>query len=224
MTITQQLLEDLSIPLVAGPEFRSQFAHYASLVDLPQGSTICWEGDACEQLSIVASGVVRVYKVGESGREITLYRLERGQSCILTASCILSHVRFPALAIAETDVQAIVVPSFVVRSWMQRFPEWQEYVFSLMAERVSDIIATVEEVAFRRMDTRIARYLLESTDGEEAVAITHQEIAYDLGTAREVVSRVLKEFERDGLVSLSRGEVAVLDRQRLISEFAGAPT
>ena len=224
MTITQQLLEDLSIPLGAGPEFRSQFAHYASLVDLPQGSIICWEGDACEQLAIVASGVVRVYKVGESGREITLYRLERGQSCILTASCILSHVRFPALAIAETDVQAIVVPSFVVRSWMQRFPEWQEYVFSLMAERVSDIIATVEEVAFRRMDTRIARYLLESTDGEEAVAITHQEIAYDLGTAREVVSRVLKEFERDGLVSLSRGEVAVLDRQRLISEFAGAPT
>jgi CRP/FNR family transcriptional regulator len=223
MSITQELLDELAIPQGASPEFRTQFAQYASRVDLPQGATICWEGDACEQLAIVAAGVVRVYKVGESGREITLYRLERGQSCILTASCILSHVRFPALAIAETDVQAIVVPSFVVRSWMQRFPEWQEYVFSLMAERVSDIIATVEEVAFRRMDTRIARYILESTEGEKPLAITHQEIAYDLGTAREVVSRVLKEFERDGLVSLSRGEVAVLDRQRLVSEFAGSP-
>ena len=105
----------------ANRQIKEEFLKYASLQQVPEGQIICWEGDVCAHLAIVLSGVVRVYKVGESGREITLYRIEENDSCILTASCILSDVRFPALAVVEQDVGAAMLPAHVLRRWTEQY-------------------------------------------------------------------------------------------------------
>lgn len=206
---------DFPFLAAANREVKTQFARHVSFGQLPAGQYVCWEGDECRQLAIVLSGVVRVYKIGESGREITLYRIEENDSCILTASCILSHIRFPALAVVEKEVRAALIPAPILREWIGKYDVWRAYVFELMSSRLAEVIEAVEEIAFRRVDVRIARFLAQLGPEREPVAITHQAIADELGTAREVVSRILKDFERAGFVSLARGSVTVQDKTAL---------
>lgn len=200
-------------------EVKEHFLKYVSVKQFPVGQIICWEGDVCAQLAIVLSGVVRVYKVGESGREITLYRIEANDSCILTASCILSQIRFPALAVVEREVRAALIPALILREWINKYEVWQTYIFELMSKRLADVIATIEEIAFRRVDVRIAEFLAGLAGEQEDIAITHQQIAYELGTAREVVSRILKDFERENLISLTRGSITVRNKQALLEKI-----
>jgi CRP/FNR family transcriptional regulator len=203
----------------ASQEIKDQFLKHVSIKQLPAGQYICWEGDVCAQLAVVLSGTVRVYKIGESGREITLYRIEENDSCILTASCILSQIRFPALAVVEREVRAALIPAPILREWIKKYDVWRVYIFELMSKRLADVITTVEEIAFRRVDVRIAEFLAELAEEQEYIAITHQEIAYELGTAREVVSRILKDFERANIISLSRGAIIVQNKQVLLERI-----
>ncbi|HEB95918.1 MAG TPA: Crp/Fnr family transcriptional regulator [Sedimenticola thiotaurini] len=197
----------------ADPAFRRQLLQHASLVRLEQGQYICHEGHACPHLALVIEGTARVFKLGDSGREITLYRVEPGQSCILTASCILSRQPFPALASCDTDLTAAVVSATLVKRWLAESEDWRDYIFGLIAGRLASIISVVEEVAFRRMDRRIADYLIHRAgQGETLLHATHQQIASDLGTSREVVSRILKDFDSSGLLRVRRGTIQLLDR------------
>lgn len=183
-------------------------------VELDPGAFICMDGNMCQSLPLVMEGRARVYKTSEQGREITLYRVEPGESCILTASCILSHRPFPAFAVADTGIRARLVSASTVRRWMNREPVWRRYVFDLVAGRLDTVIATLEEVAFRRLDTRLARLLLEESeteDGRRTLRATHKRLAADLGSAREVVSRLLKDFEQEGFVKLERSLVRIVD-------------
>lgn len=109
-------------------EMKINFLTQSNSISLPAGQFICLEGDMCNQLPVIISGSVRVYKIGESGREITLYHLERGDSCIMTASCIVSQKSFPAFAVSETEVEAITIPANVLREWVRDDPSWQEYI------------------------------------------------------------------------------------------------
>lgn len=187
---------------------KSDFLNQGQYVNLPGGQFICLEGDLCHHLPLVISGNVRVYKIGESGREITLYHLEPGDSCIMTASCIISHKVFPAFAVCETEVEAFTIPATSLRQWIAYNPLWQEYIFGLLAQRLGNVIEIIEEVAFRRMDSRIAAYLLNNGNNKlKTIQITHEAIAQELGSSREVVSRILKTFEQQGLLSLSRGKI-----------------
>ena len=153
----------------------------ASIVRIPKGTFIFFEGDECTNLALIISGTARVYKSAESGREITLYRINRGESCVLTASCIFSRNRFPAVAVAEKDIEAVVVPSGVFRGWMNEYEVWRDFVFNLLSKRLSEVMTTIEEVAFRRMDIRIAEFLINKyRQHMEGLKITHQDIASDL--------------------------------------------
>lgn len=209
----QSLIEQFSFLRDAPTAVKEQFQQHVLIRELPAGATVCWEGDQCQQLAIVLEGTVRVYKVGENGRELTLYRLEASESCVLTASCILSNSHFPALAVTETAVRAALIPAPILRRWTEQHGIWREYVFGLMAQRLATVITTVEEIAFRRVDVRIANFLVQHSSN--TLAITHQEIAAELGTAREVVSRILKDYEREQLVALSRGTITILNRPAL---------
>lgn len=199
----------------ASPAMRAQVMQQTVLQTIPAGQTIFWEGDVCSHLALVLSGSVRVFKVSESGREITLYRIEASESCILTASCILSRSGFPAFAVTESEVRALLVPAPVLRAWLAQDEGWREYVVGVLAQRLAMVIATVEEIAFRRVDARIADYLLAVAAPGEKVSVTHQAIALELGTAREVVSRILKDLERAGAIALGRGAITVLDAEML---------
>lgn len=214
--IKQAVFQAFPFLAQAPADVQAQFFQSAARVALPAGQFICLEGSQCTQLALVLSGNARVYKLGESGREITLYRVEAGESCILTASCILSQVAFPAFAVAETDIEAVTIPSSLIRQWVNQYQAWRDYAFRLLSERLANIIAVVEEIAFRRVDERLAEYLLRLVSPSHSlIEKTHQDIATDLGTSREVISRILKEFEREGVVALTRGQIQILDLIRL---------
>lgn len=173
----------------------------------------------CSHLALVTEGSARVYKIGENGREITLYRIGPGESCILTASCIMSQKPFPAFAVSEQPIQALIVSTADVVRWSNHEPAWRDYLFRLISDRLSDVISVVEEVAFRRVDRRLAGYLLQhTTDDSDRIQVTHQSIASDLGTSREVVSRILKDFEQQGFISITRGAITLGDRHALNSK------
>ncbi|MEM6286864.1 MAG: Crp/Fnr family transcriptional regulator [Bacteroidota bacterium] len=187
----------------------------AQTVSLEPGALICLEGDLCQGLPIVVEGEARVYRTSDSGRALTLYRIAPGESCILTASCLLSGRPFPAFAEAETPVEAVVLPAAAFGRAFAEAAPLREHVFGLLARRLGAVIELVDAVAFQRVDVRLARHLAEHADGEGRLARTHEALAEALGTSREVVSRTLKEFERRGLVALARGEVRIREAAAL---------
>jgi len=176
------------------------------MTHVPAGTHICMEGDRCGFIPLVVEGTARVYKMAENGREITLYRIEPGGSCVVTASCIIGERDFPAFAVAETDVTAIVIEADRFQRLTRENAAWHAYVYGLLSRKLADVIELVEEVAFRRVDARLLDYLrAEVVNGR--LDRTHEAIAADLGTSREVVSRLLKDLEEQGLVHRERGGV-----------------
>ena len=187
----------------------------AQEVTLPPGTSVFHSGDACRSYLFVLGGSVRVAKIAENGREIVLYRVVRGETCLLTTSCLIARERYPAEGITETEVRAVALPDDSFYEALALSAEFRAFVFAAFGARLTDLMLLIEAISFGRGDARLARRLLESvTDSGEVVA-THQELAAELGTAREVVSRFLKEFERRGYVRLARGRVVIADRAAL---------
>jgi CRP/FNR family transcriptional regulator len=205
------------IPILkhADPHLLREFQDTAFFARIPTGRDIFIEGDQVDAIALLISGVVRVYKIGETGREITLYRFGNGESCILTANAILSQKKFPAVATVEKEAEAIMIPADTFRDWVRRYDLWREFVFELLSQRLSAVMAIVEEVAFRRMDVRLAALLAERSQRIDTINITHQAIASELGSSREVISRILEDFSAQGMVEVSRGSIKILDREAL---------
>lgn len=211
----QRLIDRLPLLQSASPEFRAGFFKVATLAHVRRGQIIAMERDECAQLALLVSGNVRVYKVASAGREITLYHIGAGDSCVLTASCIMSHTPFPAIAEAQTEIEAVMIPAAAAREWMTQSTAWCAFIFGLVSRRLADVISVLEDVAFLHMDARIAAYLAGLTPVAGVLSLTHQQIAAELGTSREVVSRILKDFETRGLVKVGRGELLIKDMARL---------
>ena len=205
-----------------GPDLHGQLYKYGDMHTVASGQFIFMENDPVGAFGFVVSGSARVYKLGETGREITLYRVEAGEACVLAASCIMNQGAYPAYAVAETDIEVLLIPSDVFSGWVARHAFWRSFVFALVDRHITSVMSLVEEVAFRRVDHRLLEYLTNA--GSDEVMATHQEIAADLGTSREVVSRILKDLERRGFVSLSRGKVTVTDADRLREALPGGDT
>ncbi|MBK9209203.1 MAG: Crp/Fnr family transcriptional regulator [Anaerolineales bacterium] len=209
----------LLLPILqqADAAFAREFQQAAFFARIPAGHDVFLEGDRVESIALLISGVVRVYKIGETGREITLYRFGNGSSCILTANAILSQKTFPAVATVEQDAEAVMIPADVFRDWVKRHDLWREFIFDLLSQRLFTVMAIIDEVAFRRMDRRVASLLLSQARKQNPLRITHQEIASELGSSREVISRLLEDFVSDGSIRSGRGTVEVLDFELLES-------
>jgi CRP/FNR family transcriptional regulator len=195
----------------ADPALKREFLQTAFLALIPQGKDVFAEGDPIDAIALLISGEVRVYKIGETGREITLYRFGNGESCILTANAILSRQSFPAVATVEHNAEAVMVPAAAFRQWVGRYDLWRDFMFELLSQRLASVMALVDQVAFQRMDGRIAALLIERSRRENPIPVTHQQIAAELGTSREVVSRILEDFAGRGFTRMVRGAVEVLD-------------
>ena len=164
------------------------------------------EGKPCRDLEMMLSGEKRVYKASPKAREITLYEVGPGEICILNAACVLSNTPSPVNAMAITDIRSLMIKAEDVRSLLSTYEEMRTFVFGAVSQRLVTILELINEVVFKQMDERLFDYLVEkSRDG--VVSMTHQQIANALGTAREVVSRLLKDFEKEGKIVLSRGQV-----------------
>ncbi|MGE5155324.1 MAG: Crp/Fnr family transcriptional regulator [Bdellovibrio bacteriovorus] len=203
-------------PSIAAADAESQrLMDMAQVVNLEAGQMVFHAGSPCRSYVLLLEGSVRVQLIGEGGREALLYRVQPGQSCILTTCCVLSDEDYPAEGCTEAPVSALAISKPAFDRALESAPAFRRFVFDNLGGRVAEVIARMEELTFRPVERRLAGYLLARTSRGEALVATHQEIAAELGTAREVVSRHLKRLETAGLVSLGRGTVAVTDRSGL---------
>jgi CRP/FNR family transcriptional regulator len=202
-----------AFPPLAGldPDAARLMGETVRQVAIPAGTVVFQDGDQCANYVLVMEGSIRVQKVSEGGREIVLYRVERGESCVLTTNCLIANDEYSAEGVAETEVRALVLPAAAFRSLLGRSEAFRDFVFAAYASRIAGLLMLIEEVAFGRVDARLAAWLVQRGEGGD-IRATHQDIAVELGTAREVVSRQLKEFERRGWVAMHRGRVEVLQR------------
>ena len=204
------------------PEWPEQFNF---LQDVPhthlllkKGESVFSEGEGCGRLGFLISGIIKVFKESQTGKSMTLYRIGRGESCILSMSCALSNPIHQASAIVEEDAWAISLSPDAFRNLMATSQQARDYVFSQFAERLTDNMMLIEEVVFKRMDERVIDFLLQKHRYcADTIKMTHEESATELGTAREVVSRLLKEFESLGLLQLSRGQITIINPKGLSS-------
>jgi len=194
---------------------RAILAENGRPASLPRGTVVFRPGEACNQLVLLAKGAVLVRTVSENGREIELYRVAPGEPCALSVACLMGDRTYDAEAIAESDLDGLAVTRPAFRRLLEVSPAFREMVLEVQTRRIYDLIALVDVVAFQGTEARLATHLLNHRDAAGNVAETHQAIAQDIGTVREVVSRRLKRFEAAGLVALERGRVRVLDADRL---------
>ena len=160
-------------------------------------------------------GTVRVQQVSEAGHEIVLYRIQAGQSCVLTTACLLAFEDYSAEGICETDIRAAAIPRAVFDDLVAESKEFRDFVFAAFSKRITNLFLMIEEVAFQKMDVRLADKLITLSEGRDRVTTTHQKLSVELGTAREVISRQLQEFQRRDWIAQSRGCVDLLDRSAL---------
>ena len=196
------------------PNALEQLGQAAHLIEAPAGHTIFRPGSTCENYIIVLSGTVRTFVSSESGREIVLYRIEGGQTCILTTSCLMTNSNYDTEAVAETDVTALSVPRTMFLELLGTSQKFRHLAFNTFSERLHELVILINEISFGHLDTRLATYLITKANDNIIIA-THQSIAMELGSAREAVSRLLKDFERKGLVELDRGRIIITQRTEL---------
>lgn len=194
----------------------------ARAVTVPRDTQIFGPGNPAENLLLLLSGTVRVQQISDAGREIVLYRVHAGESCVLTTACLLAFEDYAAEGIAETDVAAVLIPRDTFDELMSVSKAFRAFVFEAYSKRITDLFMVIEEIAFKRMDIRLAQKLLDLKGTQSLLRLTHQQLAVELGTAREVISRQLKEFERRGWLGLSRGEIDLRDTAA-IARLADTP-
>jgi len=184
-----------------------------AVMHLPAGTQVFAEHQPCQGFPLLIEGSLKVIKLASTGRELMLYRVQPGGSCIISSSCLLGHTDYNARGIAETPLTLLVLPIGAFSALMLKDAPFRDFVFHLFAERIGELMQLVEEVAFARLDQRLARLILARN--ESVLNVTHQQLADELGSVREIVSRLLKGFAAQGLVSLGREQLTVSDRTGL---------
>lgn len=207
---------------------RQGISDAVSVRALMPGEPFLREGEPADDLGLVIRGDIRVFRTAPHGREVTLYHVRNGQACLVNLLSVLLDQGSMASATSAAPTDALVVPGDIFRKSLTTSGTLQRFAFGTVAARLGEVMSLVEEVTVRRMDARLASWLLRRSAlqlGETTVAVTHDGLALELGTAREVISRLLKEFERKGAIRVARGRIVILDEQVLAdiaTEVAGA--
>ena len=182
------------------------------VMPVPAGTVVFDENQPCQGFPMLLSGSIRVIKSAPSGRELQLYRVAPGESCILTSSCLLGHTRYQARGIAEQALEMVLLPAPSLHALLGSHESFREYVFHLFSDRLTDLMQLVSAVAFQKLDQRLAALLVSKPS---PLYTTHQALADELGSAREIVSRLLKGFAEQGWVKLAREQIEVIDKKGL---------
>ncbi|MDP2961127.1 MAG: Crp/Fnr family transcriptional regulator [Sulfurimicrobium sp.] len=184
----------------------------STYIEAPAGTVLFESNSPCQAFPMLLTGSVRVTRAGANGRELQLYRVAPGESCIITSSCLLGQNAYPARGIAEGSLSAVVLPRALFSQMIEQHPPFRAYIFNLFGERLALLMQLVEEVAFRKLDQRLAALLLARG---EVIHATHQNLADELGSVREIISRLLKSFQDQGMLELGREQIRVLDTKAL---------
>jgi CRP/FNR family transcriptional regulator len=189
----------------------------ATLRAVPEGAILQNGSADCVGLFLIESGQLRAYILSDEGKEVTLYRLFERDMCLFSASCMLNSIQFDIWIEAEKETRLWVLPVSVYQQLMKTSAAVANYTNELMASRFSEVMWLMDQILFKSFDSRLATFLIEESgiEGSDTLQVTHERIAHHLGTAREVVTRMLKYFQSEGIVRLSRGEIKILSRKRL---------
>lgn len=179
------------------------------------GETIIRQGDICNQHMLIIEGVAKVFTRTENGREIVLYRVRASECCVLTTSCLIGHTPFPVEGEAETDIYAVSIPARYFTQGLDESENFRHFVLTSYTQRVSEMITIISQMASVKIDLRLGNHLLVYCLGSEPLKITHDDLAKELGTAREVISRNLNNMKNNGWLKLGRGSITITDRTGL---------
>ncbi len=198
-------------------EQQSDLENFSSERIMEKGSIIIPSRENCLGLILVQDGRLRSFMISEEGKEVTLYRLYEYDICLFSAACVMKNIQFDIHIEAEKDTRVLIVPTVLYKRLVEQSIAFSNYTNQLLSARFSDVMWTLEQILFKNMDSRIAQALLGQyyDEGTTTLAVTHEAIARDLGTAREVVTRILKYFKGDGMIELSRGKIELTDIKRL---------
>lgn len=195
-------------------DIRADLVRGSTIISVPAGTLIFEPGQSPDNLLLLLDGTVRVQQRSDTGREVFLFRVHAGESCVLTTACMLAFEEYSADGIAETDVRAVAIPRATFDDLAGRSKEFRQFIFQAYSRRITDLFTLIDDIVFQRMDVRLAERLLELAE-DDVVHATHQKLGNELGTAREVISRTLSEFQRRGWIEQARGEVRLVDRSGL---------
>ena len=196
---------------------KSTFIRTSHKMSFKAGTNI-HDGNECTGIILISSGTLRVYIISDEGKEITLYRLFPGDTCILSASCVLDEITFDVFIDAEEDSDCVVIGGCAYENLSNRMPEAKIFALETALQRFSDVVWVMQQILFMSMDKRLSIFLLDEAakTGSDTIKLTHEQIAKYIGSAREVVSRMLKYFSAEGLVTASRSEgIKIIDKKRL---------
>jgi CRP/FNR family transcriptional regulator len=189
--------------------------HRTHPLKVPKGTTLFSPGQACPGFVVLRSGTIRVTLTAENGREVVLYRVRPGDVCLQTFSCLVTGEPYKAEGVAETDLTGDIVPPAAFEARLSESPEFRGLVFGAVAHRFAEFERLLEDVALTGFDARLARALLALADDDGTITATHEALATEIASGRAVVSRRLAAFAKDGIVTLTRGQVHITDRAKL---------
>lgn len=192
-------------------ELVDDLAKNSTFMKLPPKTELLNSGSYITVIPLVLSGSIKIFRTDESGREIFLYYVQEGESCAITLSSCLKTEKSSIRAVVQEETNLLAIPVNVIYDINKKYPSWHQFVFDSFNQRFSEVLTVLENVVFHHMDERLVKHLIDKTLtlNSKILLISHQEIANDLATSREVISRLLKQFEKKGLVELSRGKIII---------------
>lgn len=195
------------------PELLVEIEHLATKKEFEIGDVIMEIGSVIRSIPLLVSGAVKVLREDEDGDELLLYFLEKGESCAMTLNCCIRNSKSEIRAIAETKTVILFVPIVKMEEWSEKYRSWRNFVFDSYNQRFSELLETIDKIAFLNMDERLIAFLVEKSEVNNSFVIeqTHQEIASELNTSRVVVSRLLKKLEKTKRIELYRNRIKILD-------------
>ncbi len=194
------------------PELKEEILAIAVEKEVPAGTTLLKAGNSINSTMLVLDGRLKVYREDSDGNEFFIYFIESGSACAMSIMCAAMEEKSQITVIAETDVTLLSIPFDSTRKWLNSYPSWDEFILKTYRSKMDELLQVLDNIAFRSMDERLLFYLKRMTDGRaDVLHISHQDIARDLNSAREVISRLLKKLEQRGAVELHRNEIRVID-------------
>lgn len=199
-------------PQLSEPGLVEEISHFGQLMSFKSGETLMDFGSYIRFVPLVIEGSIKVMREDEMGNELFLYYLNDGDTCSMSFSCCMMHKKSDIRTIAEEDTVLIGIPIKQVDNWMSRYKSWQQFVMQSYDLRMRELINTIDEIAFKRMDERLQNYLEKKANasGSQVLQTTHQQIAQDMNASREAISRLLKRMEDEGMVRLGRNRVELV--------------
>ena len=202
-----------NFPFFKEPELIDAIANVAKEVEVKEGEPIIRVGEFIKSTPLITKGLLKIVRQDDDGHEILLYYLEGGNTCVMTVTCCMKQEKSKIKAIAELDSHLLLIPFHYMDEWMRNYRSWRNFILQTYSARFEEMMSTLDSIAFESLDVRLVRYLQERSEAlnERHFHITHQQIAQELNSSREAISRLLKKMEKNGSIKLGRNNITIID-------------